>query len=189
MLLGGLRIQWIYLQVKFMRIILDCADTDMCLARNVRNTISIIEQTQQLTGRDIGKKGIGKGPDTKWIQYDSSTERNQKVLNEIKQNEEKISFDSNILGGCRMTGKLAESWDLHQDLHTVTFKLRQGVRSHWGNELTAEDVKWSWERKLALGAIGGFFASIIGLNSPEQIQNKNVASPICKDESPPHSTQ
>ncbi|MBL41077.1 MAG: hypothetical protein CMM49_00285 [Rhodospirillaceae bacterium] len=27
-------------------------------------------------------------------------------------------------------------------MKTITFKLREGVKSHWGNELTAKDVKW-----------------------------------------------
>ena len=83
---------------------------------------------------------------------------------------ENITFDKNIEGGFKMTGKLAESWDISKDTSTVTFKLREGVKSHWGNELTADDVKWSWERKLALGAIGGFFAGVIGLEKNEQIQ-------------------
>ncbi len=72
--------------------------------------------------------------------------------------------------GHKMYGKLAESWKIAPDMTSVTFNLRKGVKSHWGNELTAEDVKWSWDRKLAMGAIGGFFASVIGLSKPEQIQ-------------------
>ena len=32
------------------------------------------------------------------------------------------------------------------DYPTYTFTLPQGVQSHDGNELTAEDVKWNWER-------------------------------------------
>ena len=83
---------------------------------------------------------------------------------------ENITFDSSVEGGFKMRGKLAESWDISKDMSSVTFKLREGVKSHWGNELTADDVKWSWERKLALGAIGGFFAGVIGLEKPEQIQ-------------------
>ncbi|PPR77087.1 MAG: putative D,D-dipeptide-binding periplasmic protein DdpA [Alphaproteobacteria bacterium MarineAlpha2_Bin1] len=63
-------------------------------------------------------------------------------------------------------------------MKNITFKLREGVKSHWGNELSANDIKWSWVRKLELGGIGGFFASIIGLNNPDQIQivNKYVVS-------------
>jgi len=74
--------------------------------------------------------------------------------------KENISYNPKVTGGFVMKGNLAESWDLHKDLNKVTFRIRKGVKSHWGNELSAEDVKWSWERKLALGGIGGFFASI-----------------------------
>ncbi|MDF2442360.1 MAG: peptide/nickel transport system substrate-binding protein [Subtercola sp.] len=44
-------------------------------------------------------------------------------------------------------GVLAESYDLSADNTTVTFHLRQGVMSEHGNEFTANDVLWSYERK------------------------------------------
>ena len=83
---------------------------------------------------------------------------------------EDIAYKPSHPDGFKMTGKLAEGWDISSDMSKVTFKLRKGVKSNWGNELTADDVKWSWDRKLALGAIGGFFASVLGLKSPDQIK-------------------
>ena len=43
---------------------------------------------------------------------------------------------------------LAESWTTSADGRTWTFKLRQGVKFHTGRELTADDVKFTYERIL-----------------------------------------
>ncbi|MGQ0569912.1 MAG: ABC transporter substrate-binding protein [Armatimonadota bacterium] len=43
---------------------------------------------------------------------------------------------------------LAESWQISQDGRTYTFKIRRGVRFHNGREMTATDVKYSFERIL-----------------------------------------
>ena len=44
---------------------------------------------------------------------------------------------------------LAESWDISEDGKVYTFRLRQGVQFHHGfGELTAEDVKYSFDRIL-----------------------------------------
>jgi len=51
---------------------------------------------------------------------------------------------------------LAESWQAAPDALSITFKLRQGVKSFWGNELTSDDVIWSWDRVFALQAQGLF---------------------------------
>ena len=45
--------------------------------------------------------------------------------------------------------QLAESWEGNDDLSSYTFKLRGGVKFHNGKELTAEDVKYTFERLLA----------------------------------------
>ena len=47
--------------------------------------------------------------------------------------------------------QLAESWDVPSDGLTYTFNLREGVKFHSGNELTAEDVKYSMDRMIYMG--------------------------------------
>ncbi|MBW2619388.1 MAG: hypothetical protein JRC92_10990 [Deltaproteobacteria bacterium] len=41
---------------------------------------------------------------------------------------------------------LATSWEVSDDGLTWTFHLRQGVKFHNGREMTAEDVKWNYDR-------------------------------------------
>ena len=41
---------------------------------------------------------------------------------------------------------LAESWDISEDGKVYTFQLRPGVKFHTGQEVTAEDVKFTFER-------------------------------------------
>ncbi|MFN8521603.1 MAG: ABC transporter substrate-binding protein [Chloroflexota bacterium] len=43
--------------------------------------------------------------------------------------------------------EIAESWEMADGAKSFTFKLRKGIKYHGGyGELTAEDLKWNWER-------------------------------------------
>src|SRR5919197_5048023 len=60
-------------------------------------------------------------------------------------------FDNLIRRDPRDSGKtiipdLAHSWEIAKDGKTYTFFLRQGVKFHDGGELTAEDVKATFQR-------------------------------------------
>ena len=72
--------------------------------------------------------------------------------------------------GLALKGKLAESWELTPDGRKATFKLREGVKSNWGNPFTAKDVKWTWDRKFNLKGQGIFQTSVLGLHTPDQIK-------------------
>jgi peptide/nickel transport system substrate-binding protein len=91
---------------------------------------------------------------------------------------EDIGYHPDQPGGVRMVGKLAESWEVDPGGRWARFKLREGVKSNWGNELTAEDVKWTWDRKFGLAALGAFYTKVIGLNRPEdvRVEDKYVVS-------------
>ena len=91
---------------------------------------------------------------------------------------EDIGFHADKPGGVNMVGKLAESWELDPSGKRAVFKLRQGVKSNWGNELTAEDVRWTWNRAFELGALGAFYTAVSGLKRPEDIkvEDKYVVS-------------
>lgn len=51
----------------------------------------------------------------------------------------------------KIVGSLASSWTVSPDRLTYTFKLRPGVRFHDGTPLTAQAVKRSFTRRLAVG--------------------------------------
>src|SRR5258707_5809394 len=72
--------------------------------------------------------------------------------------------------GLAVQGKLAQSFELDPAGKFIRFQLRPGVKSNWGNELTAEDVKWTWDRKFGLKAIGAFYLSTLGLDKPEGVK-------------------
>ncbi|MER5171065.1 ABC transporter substrate-binding protein [Thioclava kandeliae] len=82
---------------------------------------------------------------------------------------EDVADYPHLPGGLKLKGKLAEKWAVAEDGTWAEFDLRQGVMSNWGNELTAADVVWTWERKFALGAIGGFFTKLLGMSGPENV--------------------
>lgn len=57
-----------------------------------------------------------------------------------------VGADAN--GPSKKTG-VAEDWELSKDGMTWTFKIRKGIKFHNGDDLTAEDVKFSLERVVA----------------------------------------
>ncbi|WP_431030529.1 ABC transporter substrate-binding protein [Lysinibacillus sp. LZ02] len=67
---------------------------------------------------------------------------------------------------------IAESYEVSEDGLTYTFKIRQGVKFHNGEELTMEDIQYTFDR-------------IMGANGGEKMKNifDNVASTEVSDES------
>ncbi len=65
-----------------------------------------------------------------------------------------------VLDASRVEGHYAESWTVSNGGKTVTMKLREGVMSQDGNELTAADVEWSWAKSFAQKRTGNFIARV-----------------------------
>jgi peptide/nickel transport system substrate-binding protein len=62
--------------------------------------------------------------------------------------------------------ELAESWDLGD--MSVTFKLRKDATFHDGTPVTAQDVKWSFDRAVAIGGAATFQLAAGSMQKPEQ---------------------
>ncbi len=90
------------------------------------------------------------------------------------QNPEVMREDTSVRpdkkNGLALRGRLAEDWEISPDGLKATFKLREGVVSNWGNTFSAEDVKWTWDRKFNLKGQGIFQTAVLGLKTPDQIK-------------------
>jgi peptide/nickel transport system substrate-binding protein len=66
--------------------------------------------------------------------------------------------------------ELAERWEVAADGRSITFHLRQGARFHDGSPVTAEDVKWSFDRAVSVGGFPTFQMKAGSLEKPEQFE-------------------
>lgn len=71
---------------------------------------------------------------------------------------------------------LAETWDSNDEGTEWTFKLREGVTFHDGTTLTAEDVKASLDRNIAIGMVAYDFIGIDSIEVVDDLTVKFVAS-------------
>ncbi|MFW5952923.1 MAG: ABC transporter substrate-binding protein [Candidatus Natronoplasma sp.] len=60
-----------------------------------------------------------------------------------------------------LKGVLAEDWEVSDDSLTWSFELKEGVKFHDGTEMTAEDVKFSFERTIEEEAGASFLFSAV----------------------------
>jgi peptide/nickel transport system substrate-binding protein len=72
---------------------------------------------------------------------------------------------TNQPGAQQVTGRWAESWEESEDGLTWTFNLRPGIKSYYGNEMTCEDLRWSWARAYEMKSVKYFFTKVMNLAS------------------------
>ena len=63
---------------------------------------------------------------------------------------------------------LAESWSVSDDGRTYTFKMKEGLKFHSGNPITAEDAAWSLQRVVKLNKTPSFILTQFGF-TPENV--------------------
>ena len=81
---------------------------------------------------------------------------------------------------------LAESWTVSEDGMTITFKMREGVKFHSGNPVTAKDAEFSLRRAVILNKTPSFILTQFGFTAD------NVAETIKADrqhDAPDHHRQ
>jgi peptide/nickel transport system substrate-binding protein len=67
-------------------------------------------------------------------------------------------------------GRWAEKWERGSDGLTWTFTLKKGIKSAAGNEMTADDFKWTWQRAFEMRSLRFFFATVMFLQSADDVE-------------------
>lgn len=94
-----------------------------------------------------------------WVAYDRLLSFGKKMVNGVPY------YDYS-----KLTPELAESWEVAKDGMSVTFKLRKNATFHDGTPVTAADVKWSYDRALAMGGFPQFQMKAGSLEDPSQFE-------------------
>ncbi|MCY4366156.1 MAG: ABC transporter substrate-binding protein [Chloroflexi bacterium] len=55
-----------------------------------------------------------------------------------------------------LTPGFATKWEVSEDQLTWTFTIREGMKFHNGDDITPEDVAWTWNRAVGEDSLGGF---------------------------------
>jgi peptide/nickel transport system substrate-binding protein len=108
------------------------------------------------------------GLDTEYNASRSSHEGIAQTMDALVQFGKRLDADGQLYCDFdKLEGALAESWEISEDGKIVTFHLRQGVKSHWGNELTADDVYYSWDRGYQLKSNRAFYYFFMKMTDPQ----------------------
>jgi peptide/nickel transport system substrate-binding protein len=67
-------------------------------------------------------------------------------------------------------GKLAQSWTVSPDGTHVTFKLRPGAKFASGDPVTAQDVKYSYDRIFGVKAVTAALTKMAAVEGPESVR-------------------
>lgn len=95
-----------------------------------------------------------------WVMYDRLMTFGTKELPDGS-----TSYDYTVL-----EPELAESWEMAADGMSVTFLLRQDATFHDGAPVTANDVKWSFDRAVSIGGFPTFQMKAGALEQPDQFE-------------------
>lgn len=88
----------------------------------------------------------------------------------ITYGRKKLPDGSMMYDYAKLEPELAERWKMDADGMGVTFYLRKDAKFHDGAPVTAEDVKWSFDRALGMGGFPTFQMKAGSLEEPAQFK-------------------
>jgi peptide/nickel transport system substrate-binding protein len=80
-----------------------------------------------------------------------------------KMEDGSLAYDSSVL-----EPEVAESWTVSDDGKSLTFKISPKAKFWDGNQVTAQDVKWSFDRAVSLGGFPTVQMKAGSMTKPEQ---------------------
>ena len=86
----------------------------------------------------------------------------------------KDSTGREVIDSANVEPHMATSWDVRDGGRVITFKIRPGVKSPFGNELSAHDVAYSWEMAADRKRTGNFMRTVGRVGSVEATADDEV---------------
>ncbi len=87
----------------------------------------------------------------------------------------RVEKDGHIeLDPTKIEPHLAEKWETSADGKRWVFTLRSGVKSPYGNELSAADVEWGWTKSFAQKRTGNFIANVANVTGVKALSQLEV---------------
>lgn len=81
-----------------------------------------------------------------------------------------VVMDWGIVEGVAVYGDLADSWDVSEDGTTYTFNLNPDAKWHDGEQVTSEDVKFTYERIMEQGyTFSSFLRDVKSIETPDDL--------------------
>jgi ABC-type transport system substrate-binding protein len=135
-----------------------CVSPSLVVAQGRGDVLLLV---QELGPNSLDMHGVGSNQTVNglaWNCYDRLMTYAPKTLADGT-----VSYDRQALAP-----ELAESWQVAADGMSCTFKLRKDATFHDGTPVTADDVKWSFDRAVSVGGFPTFQMSAGSLEKPEQ---------------------
>jgi len=149
------------------------------IKKTLAASVALALSTTALTGIAQAETMIIASPQApEGFDGDALKAHTQNVVTQVYENligYGKMEVDGHtVLDPNDLRGHLAESWTTSEDGKTWVFTLKEGVMSPFGNELSAEDVAWGWNKSFNQKRTGNFIARVSNVTSVEALSKYEV---------------